>query len=62
MHVSTVSKCDDVKDSFHEELGHVFDQFPVYYMRILLEDFNAKVEMENIFRPTFWKDSLHETS
>jgi hypothetical protein len=34
---------NDVKDSFYEELGHVFDQFPTYNMKILLGDFNAKV-------------------
>jgi hypothetical protein len=36
-------KCDDVKDSFYEELGCVFDQFPRYNMKILLGDFNVKV-------------------
>jgi hypothetical protein len=32
-----------VKDSFYEELEHVFDKFPKYHMKILLGDFNAKV-------------------
>jgi hypothetical protein len=36
-------KSDDVKDSFHKVLGHVFDQFPGYKMKILLIDFNVKV-------------------
>jgi hypothetical protein len=31
-----------VKDSFYKELERVFDKFPKYYMKILL-DFNAKV-------------------
>jgi hypothetical protein len=34
---------DDIKNSFCEELGCVFDQFPRYDMKILLGDFNAKV-------------------
>jgi hypothetical protein len=25
---------DDVKDSFYEELGHVFEQFPGYNIKI----------------------------
>jgi hypothetical protein len=32
-----------MKGRFYEELGHVFDKFPKYHMKILLEDFNAKV-------------------
>jgi hypothetical protein len=45
-------KGDDVNDSFYEELGQVFDQFPRYDMKILLGDFNTKVGRENIFKPT----------
>jgi hypothetical protein len=52
----------DVKDSFYEELGHVFDQFPRYDMKILLGDFNVKVGRENIFKPTIENESLHEIS
>jgi hypothetical protein len=37
---------DDRKDSFYDELGRVFDQFPRYNMKILLGDFNAKVGRE----------------
>jgi hypothetical protein len=28
-------KTDDVKDSFYEDLEHVFDKFPNYGMKIL---------------------------
>jgi len=31
-------------------------------MKILLEDFNEKVERENIFRLTIGKESLHQDS
>jgi hypothetical protein len=41
VHVPTEEK-DDIKESFHEELEQVFDQFPRYHMNILLGDFNAK--------------------
>jgi endonuclease/exonuclease/phosphatase family metal-dependent hydrolase len=51
-----------VKDSFYEELGRVFDQFPRYDMKILLGDFNAKVGRVNIFKPTIGNESLHEIS
>jgi exonuclease III len=53
---------DDKKDTFYEELGHVFDQFPRYDMKILLGDFNAKVGRENIFTLTMGNKSLHEIS
>jgi hypothetical protein len=55
-------KRNDEKDSFYEELGRVFDQFPRYDMKILLGDFNAKVGRENIFKPTIGNESLHENS
>jgi hypothetical protein len=43
VHVPCDDKSDDVKDSFYEELAHIFDQFPRYDMNIFLGDFNAKV-------------------
>jgi hypothetical protein len=36
VHAPTEDKDDDIKDSFYEELEQVFDQFPRYYMKILL--------------------------
>jgi hypothetical protein len=53
---------DDIKDSFYEELGRVFDQFPRYDMKILLGDFNAKVGRDDIFKPTIRNESSHEIS
>jgi hypothetical protein len=41
-HAPTEDKDDVIKDSFYEELEQVFDQFPRYYTKILLGDFNAK--------------------
>jgi hypothetical protein len=43
----TEDKSDDVKDSFCEELGRVFDKFPKYHMKIRLGDFSAKVGREH---------------
>jgi endonuclease/exonuclease/phosphatase family metal-dependent hydrolase len=58
--------CEDeggyVKDSFYEEPGRVFGQFPRYDTKIILGDFNAKVGRENIFKPTIGNKSLHEIS
>jgi hypothetical protein len=55
-------KTDEVKDSFYEELEHVFDKFPKYRMKILLGDFNAKVGRVDISKPTTGKENLHEVS
>jgi hypothetical protein len=54
INVPREEKINDVEDSFYEELEHVFDKFPKYHMKILLEDFNAKGGREDIFKPTIW--------
>jgi hypothetical protein len=43
-HAPIEEKDDVSKDSFCEELEAVFYHFPKYHMKILLGDFNAKVE------------------
>jgi hypothetical protein len=55
-------KNSDVKDSFYEELGHIFDQFPRCDMKILLDDFSAKVGRKDIFKLTIGNESPRETS
>jgi hypothetical protein len=55
----TEDKIYDVRNSFYEELEHVFDKVPKFHMKILL-DFNAKVSKEDMFKPTIWNESLHE--
>jgi hypothetical protein len=57
VHAPCEDTSDDTMDSFCEELGHVFDQFPRYNMKILLGDFNAKVDKEDIFKPTIGNTS-----
>jgi hypothetical protein len=59
VHAPSKEKSDDAKDSFYEELKQVFYHFPKYHMKILLGDFNAKVERENIFKPTIGSESLY---
>jgi hypothetical protein len=51
-----------MKDRFYGELGCVFDKFPKYHKNILLGDFDAKIGMEDIFKPTIGNVSLHEIS
>jgi hypothetical protein len=62
VHAPCEDKGDDVKGSFYEELGRVFDQFLRYDINILLGDLNAKVGREDIFKPTNGNESLHEIS
>jgi hypothetical protein len=58
----TEDKTDDVKDSFYEELERVFNKFPKYHMKMLLGDFNAKVDREDFFTLTIRNEGLHEIS
>jgi len=62
VHAPSEEKSDESKYSFYEELEQVLDHFPKYHMKILLEDFNAKVGRENIFKPTIGQESLHQDS
>jgi len=62
VHAPSEYKSDDTKNGFYEERKLVFHQFPKYHMKILLGDFSAKVGREDIFKPTFGNESLHEIS
>jgi hypothetical protein len=62
VHAPTEDKIGDMKDRFYEELEQVLDKFPMYHMKILSGDFNAKVGREDIFKPTIGNESLHEIS
>jgi hypothetical protein len=44
------------------KMKQVFDQFPRYHTKILLEDFNVKVGKEEIFKQTIGNENLHESS
>jgi hypothetical protein len=62
VHAPCEDKSDVVKDSFCEELGRVFYQFPRYDIKILLDYFNTKVSREDIFISTIRNESSHEIS
>ena len=50
------------KDSFYEELEHVFYHLYKYHTKILLGDFSAKVGREIIFKRAIGNESLHRDS
>jgi hypothetical protein len=52
-------KFNHVKDTFYEQLERVFDKFPTYHTKILAEDFNVTVSMEDIFKLTNEPERLH---
>jgi hypothetical protein len=56
VHAPTQDKIDDMKDSFFEEPEGIFDKFPKYHMKILL-DFSAKVGREDILKPRIRNES-----
>jgi len=45
-------KSDGSNPSFYEELEQVFYHFPKYHTKILVGNFNKKLGIENIFKPT----------
>jgi len=49
VHATSEEKSDESNDCFYQELEQVFDHFPKYHMKILLGEFNAKVEREKKF-------------
>jgi hypothetical protein len=62
VHAPTKDKIDNVKDSFYEELEHVFNKFPNHHMKSLLRHFNVKVSREDISKPTIENESWYESS
>jgi len=55
--VSAVKRVEFVSD---EELEQVLDHFPKYHIKILVGDFNAKVDRQNILKSTIGQMSLHQ--
>jgi hypothetical protein len=62
VHESSEEKSDYSKDSFCKEREQVFDNFSKYHMKLMLGDFNAKLGREDIFKPTYGSDNLHQDS
>jgi len=50
------------EDERDEDMKCVFDHFPKCHAKILLEDTNAKVGGEEIYKQTIRNESLHEIS
>jgi len=57
VHAPSEEKSEESKDTFYEELEQVFDHFPKYHTKILLGDFNEKVERQSIFKPKIGQES-----
>jgi hypothetical protein len=53
VHAPIDDKCDDAMFSPHKE--RAFNQFPKYPMRILLRDFNEKVEERRYLKTDNWE-------
>ena len=58
-HAPTEEKRDDSKESLSEEREQVLGHFLKYGVKLLLGDFDAKLERQDIFKPTIGKGSLH---
>jgi hypothetical protein len=61
VHAPTENNIVDVMDRFCKDVERVFNKFPKYHMKILL-DINAKFGREDIFKSTIGNGSLHEIS
>jgi hypothetical protein len=59
VHAPRDDKIDNVKDRFCDELESEFDKFLKYHTKIL-SHCSAKVDREDIFKPTVGNESLHE--
>jgi hypothetical protein len=63
VHAPNQEKSDDSKESFYEELEQVlFYHFSKYPTKILLGDFNTKLEREDTFKLTIRNERLHQDS
>jgi len=50
--VPTKDKNEDIKDNVYEDLEAVYNGLPLHYVKIIVEDLNAKSGKESRFRPT----------
>jgi hypothetical protein len=61
-HAPTEDKDDIIKDSFYEELEHVFDQFTRYHMKNFARRFKCKGREGRLVKPIIGNESLREAS
>jgi hypothetical protein len=63
VHAPTEVKSDNTKDSFREELEHVFDYFPKYHMKMLgCRRFQCRSGERRYFQTNSREWELHDTS
>lgn len=53
---------DEKKNKFYKELEEVYDRLPRHSIKILLGDFNAKIDWEIMYRPMIGKNSFYKNS
>ncbi|XP_022177130.1 craniofacial development protein 2-like [Myzus persicae] len=59
-HAPTEEKTPEEKDEFYENLEQTLNETSRNRIRIVLGDFNAKLEKESIFRTTIGNHSMHD--
>ncbi|KAF0708802.1 craniofacial development protein 2-like, partial [Aphis craccivora] len=58
----TEDKNEETKNDFFKQLEALYDTIPQNMVKIVLEDFNAKIEKEIDYKPTIGQQSLHNDS
>jgi exonuclease III len=58
----TEDKADDLKEKFYDELETVVNSLPTHSLKMIVGNFNTKIDRENIYKPIIGPDSLHEIS
>ena len=59
MHAPTNEKTEETKEEFYNLLEQTISQIASSDIQIVLEDFNAKVGKENVYKPAIGNESLH---
>jgi hypothetical protein len=59
IHAPTEDEIDDVKDSFYEELEHIFDELHKYSIKILSGDFSAEMLSNVLSRLSPYVDEIN---
>jgi exonuclease III len=62
VHAPSEEKDDAVKDAFYVKLGNMYNQTPRNDVRIILGDFNAKIDREELYKPVIGEHSKHNVS
>lgn len=62
VHAPTENKDETDKDEFYEKVARIYNETPGNTIKIIVEDFTAKVEKKTSFRPTIRMPSTHEIS